>query len=483
MMMLQDSVNDMSNVMKEFMSELNVWRQSVESRLPPTRALDITSHHPSPEASFAIPSKDNTSTWPASVQQRNQQLTRMSNIKMGSPNVTHQHMSPGGPQRSTPIKQEAMLGAPQQPATPAESVRTDHSRATDSAPKEKNGLQSDHTTPAHKLLEEWPSMINFCRDVDYLNRLKENGQDVSEYPMQLEQNRGLLRVWGVGEGQDLNDGAQGPGSPESSNDSDAYSPAPGREGLWGHPPVDQSSPSTSTTNGDGPSSHPSSEGGLGPDGRPDFHSRVLWQLYESYITNMHNLHPFMNPSKIRRMFQEFSEQYSPDVKSNSAASPNANSLASHFSQGVKRKRSGSAFGEPYSSKGAIERSLRNAIVLLILALGKVCNYKDQLPSPQSDKGSAMSGAWGLHKESPHANGSFSNDTADDHRPRNIDILPGMAYFAYATDILGNQQGGNTVAHAQAMILAALYLSQYARVMESWSWINNACRITMILVKA
>jgi hypothetical protein len=198
---------------------------------------------------------------------------------------------------------------------------------------------------------------------------------------------------------------------------------------------------------------------------------------------MHNLHPFMNPSKIRRMFQEFSDQYSPDAKSNSAASPAANALGSQFNHGVKRKRSGSAFGEPYSSKGAIERSLRNAIVLLILALGKVCDYKGQLPSPQSDKGAAMNGAWGLHRESPHANGSFTSDSTDDHRPRNIDILPGMAYFAFATDILGNQQGGNTVAHAQAMILAALYLSQYARVMESWSWINNACRITMILVKA
>jgi hypothetical protein len=59
----------------------------------------------------------------------------------------------------------------------------------------------------------------------------------------------------------------------------------------------------------------------------------------------------------------------------------------------------------------------------------------------------------------------------------------MAYYAYATDILGNQQGGNTVAHAQAMLLAALFLSQYARVLESWSWINNACRIALVLIKA
>jgi hypothetical protein len=62
-------------------------------------------------------------------------------------------------------------------------------------------------------------------------------------------------------------------------------------------------------------------------------------------------------------------------------------------------------------------------------------------------------------------------------------MPGMAYFSYATDILGNQQGGSTVAHAQAMLLAALYLGQFARVLESWSWINNACRICSILIKS
>jgi hypothetical protein len=217
-------------------------------------------------------------------------------------------------------------------------------------------------------------------------------------------------------------------------------------------------------------------GGLGPDGRPDFREKVLWELYDSYIENIHKLHPFMNASKLRRMIKEFSEQYSPDVNSKYTGSPAANTLAHH--QGIKRKRSSSAYGEPYSAKGAIERSLRNALVLLVLALGKVCAYHDPLPSPQSDKMHHTNGGWGVH-----ANGSFNSDTSDDNRPRNVDILPGMGYFAYATDILGNQQGGNTVAHAQAMILAALYLSQFARVLESWSWINNACRVVLVLIKA
>jgi hypothetical protein len=122
--------------------------------------------------------------------------------------------------------------------------------------------------------------------------------------MQLEQERGLLRVWGVGEGVDFNDGAQGPGTPESSNESDASSLAPGKEGLWGHPPTDHNNPSTSTT---WEHPHPGYEGGLGPDGRPNFCSHVLRQLHLSYIQNFYTFYPFLNPSKLQRIFREFEE--------------------------------------------------------------------------------------------------------------------------------------------------------------------------------
>ncbi|KAJ4375239.1 hypothetical protein N0V83_002325 [Neocucurbitaria cava] len=481
MMQLQDSVNNISDVLRDFVGEFSTWKQSVESRLPPSRGPEMMSNHASPEAAFAVPMRDpSASRWPTPSQGR-AQLRRVNSMKMESPIVPHSNMSPIGAQASTPIKQEAILAAPQQPATPADSVRTDHSRMTDRSPREKSGLQSDHTTPAHKLLSEWQAMNTFYKDVDYLNRLVDSGHDVSDYPMQLEQDRGLIRVWGVGEGQDLNDGAQGPGSPESSNDSDVPSPAPGKEGLWGHPPLDHSSPSTMS--GSTPREYQGSEGGLGPDGRPNFHAQTLQDLLKSYLENIHVLHPFMNPSKLHRMVKEFTEQYSPDVRAANARSPAASGLQHQLHQGIKRKRSSSAFGEPYSPKGAIERSLRNAIVLLVLAVGKVCAHKEKLPAPQSDKSPYVNGAWGYTRESPRPNGSFNSDMSEDNRPRNIDILPGMAYFSYATDILGNQQGGNTVAHAQAMILAALYLSQFARVLESWSWINNACRITMVLVKA
>lgn len=358
----------------------------------------------------------------------------------------------GEPDTSTPIKREDVLVVTPGPATPVDSVRTDYS-GTDGS-RENVGLQSDHTTPAHMLLETWPSTLLFIVGIEYLKKLKENNQKVSDYAMQLEQDRGLLRIWGVGEE---------PGSPKGSIYSNVSSPALGKDD---HPPSDHSK--SSTANGSSYQDSTEFEGGLGPDGRPDFDFQVLQQLYDSYMQNMHNLHPFLNPREIHTMVEEFGEH----VNAMPTGRP-----------GVKRKRSTSHFGEPHLLGGAIERSLRNAIVLLILAIGKVCSYKGKvLPAPQIDSSATAKGTWGCTRDFSRRNASFDNEPSED-RLKNIEILPGMAYFAYAMDILGYQHGGNTAAHAQAMILAALYLSQYSRVLESWSWIESACRVTELLIKA
>ncbi|KAH8707148.1 hypothetical protein GQ44DRAFT_777442 [Phaeosphaeriaceae sp. PMI808] len=133
----------------------------------------------------------------------------------------------------------------------------------------------------------------------------------------------------------------------------------------------------------------------------------------------------------------------------------------------KRKRSSSVFNDE-SFRWPIERSLQNAIVLFVLALGNVCQFEAKtLPNPAA--------SWDPVQ-------STSQSSISDHRQRNIDVLPGMAYFAYAMDILGSHHGDHTIAHAHATILAALYLSQFARVLESWGWINRACQITLFLLK-
>lgn len=484
-MQLQDSVDNIGEVLKDLVGEFTSWRESVETRLPLAQIPDHIPNIASPEAGPAAPNRDRnvsslpTSSLPTPVPGKTK-MRRISNTKTESPSIPHSQMLPTAGQALPPIKQESMFTPPEQPAPPTESVQGEDRGDTESSFTENIGLQSDHTTPAHNLFEEWQSMSHFCRNVRYIEKLIEGGRKVSEYPMLLEQDRGLLRVWGIGEGRDLNDGAQGPGSPDSGADGDVSSPALGKEGPCGYPSADTSGLGIAL--GEIPSNHPrqKNNGGLGPDGRPDFRPHILWELYKSYIENIHKLHPFMNASKLRRMIKDFSEQYNPDVSSkHTSSSLAANTLSCpQLNSRPKRKRHGSALGEPYSAKGAIERSLRNALVLLVLALGKACAHHDPLPSPQSDRMSHSNRGWDIH-----ANGRFSDSTSYDNRPRNVDILPGMGYFAYATDILGNHQGGNTVAHAQAMILAALYLGQFARVLESWSWINNACRIVLVLVKA
>ncbi|KAF2877899.1 hypothetical protein BDV95DRAFT_6112 [Massariosphaeria phaeospora] len=497
MMQLQDGINHISDTLNSFIEGINAWKQSVESRLAQPSAAGPTvpiSNHPSPNHVFGFRgsmSEQSGSGMPTPVQGR-AQLRRVSSMKTESPIVPQSRISPVRAHTSTPIKQEGVFAAPQPPATPAESVATENMQLVGGAFRARTGLQSDHTTPAHQLLDEWPAMKNFYSGIQPVKEMVANG--VIDYPMQLEQERGLIRVWGVGEGRDLNDGTQGSSpsisSPESINESAAPSPSPNNEGIWGAPPVDHSSPSTMS--GGTPRDYQGTEGsvifegpgGLGIDGKPVFHSKVLNRLLGSYLHHVHSMHPFLNPNKLGKMIKEFSETYSPDLRPPNVLSPGI--PANYLNPGVKRKRSGSTFTDHFLSskeKGnTIERSLRNAIILLVLALGKVCEWRRPLPAPYNDRNPLSRGDWGYPQESPRSsNDSFGEDS--DGRLRNIDLLPGMAYYAYASDILGNQQGGNTVAHAQAHLLAALYQGQFARVLESWSWINNACRICLVLVKA
>jgi hypothetical protein len=442
---LRDRINGMKDKLKSFKDDSKVWKHDVENRLTTPRASDVAS-----PGTGILQGNDELRPHKASC------------------------LLPGYAEASTPNKQEAFSSKTQHRATPADSERTVMRRATDAESQDKAGLRSDHTTPAHKLLEDWPAMQNWWRGSPFLAELKSQNVPLSSYPLWLEERRGIVRPWGYGEGLDLKDEAQEPESPDGSSESEVSPPAPEKEDLLGHRPPDK--PISHPINGSRPEEdHP---GGLGADGKLDFRVATLDALRESYERNMHSLHPVLDRHMILKTFQKFKDQYSPDARPSNTMSPAAHQV----SIGIERTRSSSVFGEPYHPRGAVERSLSNAIVLLILALGKVCSYKwrKPLPSPKSDRSPHTTrGASGSGPDT--LDGSLGSDTFED-RERNIDIIPGMAYYAYATDILGNHHGGLTITHAQAFILAALYISQFARVMESWGWISSACRTTIVLLK-
>ena len=55
----------------------------------------------------------------------------------------------------------------------------------------------------------------------------------------------------------------------------------------------------------------------------------------------------------------------------------------------------------------------------------------------------------------------------------MEVIPGLDYFAYATDILGNHTGGHSLPHVYACLLAGLYHGQLGRVLESYHYIARA----------
>ncbi|KAK4548940.1 hypothetical protein LTR36_008713 [Oleoguttula mirabilis] len=414
------------------------------------------------------------------------------------------------------VSPHAVEGAQSQP--PPEEVE----EVEEEPPKQKSELDDhgtapseldDHRTAPHKLLLLWPSVQPLLSDADV------NLND--GYVMEAE-DRGILRLYTRGEGIDEYDGTQ-PGSAASpahsedtSGDSNMTAPTP-PEGLWGvgFP---------QTPGSEIRRSEPYSWGGLKPDNSLDLDTTMLNDLYDSYIKHIHIMHPFLDKQRLRRMFDMFIKRYGtgqPRHRTTFAVQSNSDS-----ERAPKRQRSNgsasAAFGNGSENSGFqsrfTERSPGNAIVYLVLALGKICMHRDPLPAVVPDNrlnansvvthqlNSTMTGnspISGSIKRSPfsphqtpitqptppaeggHSFPSRSRRSSMDGPPvagaRNLDVVPGLAYYAKAAEIMGDQGDGNDLVHAQMFLLAGLYKGQLARVKESMSWFNMAGRATLMLL--
>ncbi|GAB7360772.1 hypothetical protein MBLNU230_g0760t1 [Neophaeotheca triangularis] len=370
----------------------------------------------------------------------------------------------------------------------------------------------DHRTAPHKLILLWPSVRPLLLDAHV---------DVNDgYVMEAE-DRGVLRLYGRGEGIDEHDGTQpgGAPSPARSDDSNEVSAPTPPEGVWGtgfaahpHPEIRRS--------------EPYSAGGLKPDGSLDLDANTINTLYESYMRHIHVMHPFLDKSRVRKLFDTFIHRYGtgnkPQFRNHTFA------VGSNESdRPLKRQRSNgstshNAPGSDSGTRGKIltERSPGNAIVYLVLALGKICAHKEPLPglaqdsklsananiahqltghpnygnspvsanikpSPASPKSTPahatpLSNEGGVRFESRSRRSSL--DGASTAGSRNMDVVPGLAYYAKAAEILGDQGDGYDLVHAQMFLLAGLFKGQLARVKESMSWITMAGRATQSLLE-
>lgn len=368
----------------------------------------------------------------------------------------------------------------------------------------------DHRTAPHKLLLLWPSVRPLLRMA---------GVDHNDgYVMEAE-DRGVLRLWTRGEGIDEYDGTQpgGPASPARSDESgEANNVAtPHADGIWGvgFP---------STPNSDVRRFEPYGVGGLKANGEVDLDANTVNTLFESYMRNLHIMHPFLDKKRLRKMIDNFIKRYSTGRPRAAFAVGNE-----YGERPYKRQRSngstvniGGNGSDGEMRREQTERSPGNAIIYLVLALGKICMHKTPLPaivpdsklqvnthvaheirgltasspisanikpSPMSPKSTPNTQPTPPSEAHLRLNDSRSRRSSVDGSPhsspgpRNLDVVPGIAYYAKAAEILGDQGDGNDLVHAQMFLLAGLYKGQLARVKESMSWITMAGRACCILL--
>lgn len=252
----------------------------------------------------------------------------------------------------------------------------------------------------------------------------------------------------------------------------------------------------------------------------DLDRNTLKTLFASYLLHMHILHPFLNKHTLRAMLDTFMEKFANDP---TRANPESGSSLPHE---PSRKRNRSQIHNDVDRNDTSTsfrlwrdpQQIENATICLVLALGKICMHQDHLPSvfddapdvetlfsqrDSRDEQSQYVSPWSVPLNSStstvvdyastRANVSPPGTSEDPfegpanfdskQHERNLDAVPGLAYYTVASAMLGGQADGTTLAHAQLFALAGLYKAQLARVRESLSWISKAGRIVQLLIQA
>ncbi|KAF7595061.1 hypothetical protein BBP40_007464 [Aspergillus hancockii] len=424
------------------------------------------------------------------------------------------HKEPRKPTIQQLLKKDA-LEVMQEPKAKDENIATiqDQVPETTETPTEQVvptgedgelSIPVEHTTAAHKLLL-WPSIrkLLYPREYD------------EDYVMKLEEQRGLIRVYGRGEGDETSEDNSLPAPPanlSTSFDENQTNYAASPSGPWG---VGVNAPQVKLA-----------DKGLDETGMLTADPDTLRRYHKNYMKHIHQLHPFLDQSDLETKIDQFIRMYSP-LKGPTPGVPN--SSANDLPRGAKRKRSceilqgaacdlqSSGLSPEQGSDRRIKKSIYNAIILLVLGLGSICEAhpvpgpvtdypvdfrREKIPGPSTR--SMLSPVGSDSVSQPQGSGyatnnrSFTSPSLTENRRRgveghsgfqdneslkNLDVIPGLAFYAYATQILGSLQGANGLPHVQAALLAGLYAGQLAHPFQSHGWIYQAARACQVLVRS
>ncbi|KAG5915419.1 hypothetical protein E4U42_008065 [Claviceps africana] len=390
-------------------------------------------------------------------------------------------------------------------------------------PPGEPAIPMNHTTLAGLLLD-WPVI----RDIVKPHLEPVGIRHVTEYPTSNEQNRGVLKVYGRGEDSHpfRSQPSRHPdhGQPDVADDSSDTATSSPFGADWGH--LGGLSPADQVVEYKG--------GVLASDGNPDFSEHKVWSYVQSFQEHILNMHPIIQPKVLREWVQHFLETLPPrttPLKPSKAAAAsfavnNASSNMGSNIPGAKRKRSpgpdefeaspilsGATWGRP-------ERSIHNALVLIILALGKICQHRERIPdavhqaetslrgspsirnalsqspvqgSPPSLSSTCQSSGLASPKELERGGGQSRRSSIQGGGSvsarfglglkKNYEAIPGLEYFAFATDILGNHIGAyKNMKNVYALIFAGLYHGQLARPLESFAFIHQAGHKLQVIMR-
>lgn len=466
-------------------------------------------------------------------------MTTLANAATSAATMTN---TPGGvSSQTTTLPQSASVPQPQNVSRVNPSAKYPPSGPTSNPAgqmleeDEELTIPYQHTTAAHKLLL-WPSIRNLIDEVV----AEDEG-----YIMQAEECRGSLRIWGRGENAGIGEMFDEGEDPEAA----CGVTCDGLQGRW----MDPGGGGFSGEAVDDDETHGVGSGGLNPDGALKLDPDTVFLYLNSYLSNIHILHPILDKNTISRTTREFLARVNPPppqppvmTSSPTSACSGLESHAGHtrkssISSNVigKRKRaisiSGGAIHEG-STQGRINsrnnstshpspphipqhlpprrqnipRTIHSAIVLLVMALGSVCLHRQPVPGPLIPIATSSPKNAFISPPAFNQGGSTSTPTIQSagtppgtypHNPygsqappsrppprmpkkflRNIDIIPGLAYFTKAMEIMGILFGGNELENVQAGLLTGLYWGQLGRVLDSWKWISWACMGCQVLVR-
>lgn len=443
------------------------------------------------------------------------------------PSSDHQQYYPEQPPFASHAREE--LAAVLPPHLPdATHVSEEEDETGEPVNPREPTIPVNHTTGAARLLLVRP-IAELARGILVSGRIKNE-----KYPMLQEERRGLLRLYGRGEGTErlpgydrdpLTDHGYDWSIPHTPSDTSSDMPSPPGE-EWGQ--LGGLTP---------PGEPPFTRGLINDDGMPDLSHSTVWKLVQSYKENMNNMHPILVPRYLDALVHYFLKSIQvqdpkPKQVSHLASGQPSSSVAVGFvgskpgnpdGPGDTRKRPHDqvdACDKPVPTNqdhkpGHPPRTISTAIILLVMALGKICLKTDRIPdcvldgSDQSLRGSptirnghptsslqsspAMSTLSGLPSpvdgetrypkiRKMSVDGKYPVPTTTVLKPRNLDAIPGLEYFGMATDIIGNQAGGNDLQHVHANILASLYHGQLGRPLESHSYLHQACRSLQVILR-